>query len=398
MHLNEGQIRAYLDGDAAGMDQLSQHLSACLECQARLAQIETQTRLTRSRLAFLAPQPGEQETDPRLSGRPQLAKLKYRMEEDKETSMFQKLFNLRSRALWTGLAIVLILAVGLSFPTGRTWAAQFLDLFRVQQVTVIPIDPTGFSLLSGDSILGRQISQLVSASISVEKQPGPPQVVADAAAASASVGFDVRLPTSQGAASQIVVRDGAAFKFDVDRSRAQALLDESGHQDLVLPASLEGARISVNIPSGVGVAYGNCPRLDSQQDDPGMDMNGSSGRRYPDCVMLAEIPSPTVATPPDVDLQELAVIGLEFTGMTRDQAQAYSQTVDWTSTLVVPIPINAATYQQIEVDGVTGTLIQRPLDDAPQYALIWVKNGIIYAIGGLGSDTTRALDMANSLK
>jgi hypothetical protein len=51
----------------------------------------------------------------------------------------------------------------------------------------------------------------------------------------------------------------------------------------------------------------------------------------------------------------------------------------------------------LSVDGVTGTLIQRPVDDAPQYVLIWVKNGIVYAIGGLGSDTQKAIQMANSL-
>ena len=84
--------------------------------------------------------------------------------------------------------------------------------------------------------------------------------------------------------------------------------------------------------------------------------------------------------------------------MSAAQAQAFSQTMDWTSSLVIPIPKNAATYQQITVDGVTGTLIQRPPDDAPQFALIWVKNGIIYAIGGLGNDTTTAINMANSLQ
>jgi hypothetical protein len=29
---------------------------------------------------------------------------------------------------------------------------------------------------------------------------------------------------------------------------------------------------------------------------------------------------------------------------------------------------------------------------------MWVKDGIIYAIGGLGSDTSAALEMANSLQ
>ena len=120
-------------------------------------------------------------------------------------------------------------------------------------------------------------------------------------------------------------------------------------------------------------------------------------RQYPDCVILSEIPSPTVKAPANLDVAQLAQIGLEFTGMTSDQAAAFTKSVDWTSTLVVPIPINAATYEQLPVDGVTGTLVQRPADDAPQFVLLWVKNGIVYAIGGLGTNSQQAIDMANSL-
>ena len=128
-----------------------------------------------------------------------------------------------------------------------------------------------------------------------------------------------------------------------------------------------------------------------------MSLNGSAGRNYPDCVILVELPSPSVSAPADLNIAQLAQIGLEFTGMTHDQAVAFTQTVDWTSSLVVPIPKNAATYEQVTVDGVTGTLIQRPADDAPQFVLMWVKNGIIYAIGGLGTNSQQAMQMANSL-
>ncbi len=51
--------------------------------------------------------------------------------------------------------------------------------------------------------------------------------------------------------------------------------------------------------------------------------------------------------------------------MSAEEAAEFTSTVDWTSTLVVPIPRNAAIHEQVTVDGVTGTLIQRPSDDAP---------------------------------
>jgi hypothetical protein len=113
--------------------------------------------------------------------------------------------------------------------------------------------------------------------------------------------------------------------------------------------------------------------------------------------MLVEMPSPTVNAPADLDVNQLAQLGLEFTGMSKEDAAAFTSTVNWTSTLVIPIPKNAASYEQVTVDGVTGTLIERPIDDAPQYALIWIKDGIVYAISGLGANSQQAIDLANSL-
>jgi hypothetical protein len=49
------------------------------------------------------------------------------------------------------------------------------------------------------------------------------------------------------------------------------------------------------------------------------------------------------------------------------------------------------------VDGVTGTLVQRPAGDAAQFALMWVKDGIIYTVSGLGTNAQRAIEMANAM-
>jgi hypothetical protein len=83
--------------------------------------------------------------------------------------------------------------------------------------------------------------------------------------------------------------------------------------------------------------------------------------------------------------------------MSPEEAAELTSTVNWTSTLLVPIPRNATTQEQVSVDGVTGTLIQRPYIENPQFALLWVRDGIIYAISGLGLDSQKAIDMANSL-
>jgi len=394
-HLDDGILRATLDGELSDAQPEAQaHLEACPACRSRLEELQAQAETAARRLAFLVPS-SDAASQPQREARSAFARFKNRLNQTKETSMLQKL--LRPRFYLAGLAIVLILVVALSIPSGFAWAGQFLNLFRVQQVAVIPIDPTGLMALRGDSTLGQQISQVLAQSVNFTQKPGAPQEVAGAAEASQAAGFSVRLPSSQALQPRLVVQSGAAFNFTVDRTRAQALLDEAGHSELVLPQSIDKENISVTIPASVAASYGVCPDL-TADNSPSLGLGGSNGRRYAGCVILAEIPSPTVSAPPDVDVKQLAQIALEFTGMTADQAQAFAQSVDWTSSLVIPLPKNAATYEQVTVDGVPGYLIQRPVDDAPEFALIWVKNGVIYTIGGLGSNSDQAIAMANSMK
>lgn len=311
--------------------------------------------------------------------------------------MYKKLFA--SPLIQYGVPALLIFALIFAFPGTRALASELLNLFRIQQVTVVPVDFTGMEQLNG--AVGSNISQLISDSVTMQKEPGDPVNVATTDEASQLAGFDVRAPQDQ-TPSRISVMGSAAFTFIIDRDKAQAVLNEAGRGDLVLPREVDGADVSVNIPSSVSMAFGTCPEP-SNDSEAEREMeretkgSGSPGRMYADCIILAQIPSPEVSAPASLDINQLARIGLEFTGMTAEEAAEFTSTVDWTSTLVVPIPRNAASNRQITVDGVTGTLIERPSDDAPQFAIFWVKDGIVYTIGGLGSNSQKALEIANSL-
>jgi hypothetical protein len=396
MHPDDGQIRAYIDGELAeGPNRAAdaQHIAGCPTCQARLAELKAQASLVSQNLAFLTPPAeGAPSASDRAAQRA-LAQFHNRLHLQKENPMKNSFF--RRRTLWVGLTVFIVLVIGLSIPSGFAWAGQFLSLFRVQQVTVLPIDPTGLAQLKNSSTLAQQMGELLAKSITFEKKPGEPIPAASADEASKLAGFTVRLPASPTSQPSLTVQPGAAFEFTVDRNHAQALLDESGHTDLILPQSLDNANISVNIPDAVSAAYGNCPTLQNTASDP--DIQGTAGRLTTSCVILAEMPSPTVDAPPDINFQQLAQIGLEFTGMSPEQAQEVSKNIDWTSSLVIPLPKNAASYQNVTVDGVSGVLIQRAPDDAPEFALIWVKDGIIYTIGGLGNNSAQAIEMANSM-
>src|SRR5258707_13703366 len=124
--------------------------------------------------------------------------------------MFGTIFS--NPPVWSGLVSVLVLAMAFSLAPVQAWASEFLGLFRVQQVQVLPIDTTQLSSLSNDSSLVKQISQLFSDSVTVSRQPGQPVVVANAAEASTAAGFDVRLLSAGQGTPRLTVQDGTAFQ------------------------------------------------------------------------------------------------------------------------------------------------------------------------------------------
>ncbi len=64
------------------------------------------------------------------------------------------------------------------------------------------------------------------------------------------------------------------------------------------------------------------------------------------CVYLVQVPSPTVSVPPNLNMAEIAEAGLQLAGMTASEAHAFCQTVDWSSTMVVPVPRNSSTFER----------------------------------------------------
>jgi hypothetical protein len=106
--------------------------------------------------------------------------------------------------------------------------------------------------------------------------------------------------------------------------------------------------------------------------------------------------SPTISAPPELDVAQIGSSFLQLIGMSPEEAALFSETVDWTTTLLIPIPRHSTTYQEVTVDGVDATLILQK-DYVPKYMLLWIKDDIVYALSGPGNKST-ALGIANSLK
>jgi hypothetical protein len=170
-------------------------------------------------------------------------------------------------------------------------------------------------------------------------------------------------------------------------------LAELAQQDIELPDELDGATVTMELPTMVGATYGDCEVEREAGEDP-----DSPSRRARNCTTLVQMASPEISAPPGLDVAGLGQSFLQLLGMSPEEAAQFSQTVDWTTTLVIPIPRYGTTYEEVKVDGVTGTLIWEGMPgESSNYVLIWVRDGLVYALSGRGPRSA-ALSIANSLK
>lgn len=237
-HLTDGELRAALDGELE--TGLLQHLVHCPECQSRQKQLKAEHEKVADMLGFLN---AGKEAVPSV----QLAWDRFTQQSlhKKEIPMFKRWFTIPTVRF--AMATVVLLALVLAFPGTRAIAGELLNLFRIQQVQVVPVDFTGLEQLTGDGALGNRFTELISDSVDMQQEPGEPVAAASAEEASQLAGFNVRIPAGM-TPSQINVTSSAAFRLTLDRAKAQALLDEAGVATSSCPLRWMGPRFRWTSP------------------------------------------------------------------------------------------------------------------------------------------------------
>ncbi len=392
MHLSDGEIRAYLDDqiDRDELPRIAAHLDSCNRCQEKQAEIVRTGAQVREHLSALDP---AKESHP-LSVNQARARLAARIQKKESNRMLNKLFSKQMRPAWIALAVIALLAISLTFAPVRAIANNFLGLFRVEQFAIVQVNPADFPQQFGSSTL---LEAMLAEDVQVDER-GEPITLEDKQHASQYVNFNVRLPAGMNKPLEaLTVQPGGRATFTVDASRVQAFLDEIERSDIQVPAGVDGTTITLEIPDRVQAEYGACD-FDHEEAARGYDPDNPALTRLPDCTTLIQIPSPTITAPPGLNLTLIGEAYLQLLGMSRSDAEKFAQQVDWTTTLVIPLPMFATRYEQVLVDGVTGILIQQELDDQQnQYMLLWTRDGIVYALTGPGSGST-ATSIARSLK
>lgn len=389
MHPKEGQLQAYADHSlpAAEYERIAAHLAGCPRCQKQARGMAARSCQVQMHLAALNPQPGE--------AAPSVAAARYRLQtklnQKESQSMFNKLFNPRIRPMWGALVAVLVLVVAFSFPQVRAAANNFLGLFRIQQVTVVPVNADSVSEKM-NAFDGNMFSTLFEGA--TEEALGEEIANATIEEASSAAGIPVRLPEGI-EMNNISVAQGVRITLKVDQAMMQAVFDET-QLGIEIPKELDGATVTGEIPPLVFTSFNCAAKTITRPSDPDDPDAGTTPIEMKVCHDLIQVASPTVNAPAGLDISAIGEGFLQLMGMSAEEAHNYSQTVDWATTLVIPVP-QTAVYENVSVDGVEGVLLRENTYAEGHYIVVWSKDGVVYGLSGNGSNA-EALALANAFK
>lgn len=386
MHLSEDVLQAYLDHETSEQDteQVKKHLEMCASCGESLSEVQQRSESNRSRFNALTP-----------AITPDADALIAQIQTRRLNDAIPKKSHWRS-FLAASIAIA-ALTTAFYFEPVRVWAAEFLSLFRVQQVTVLRFDPANLQQLNrglyGDDS-ERRIEQLLSDTARIEKH-GEPKDVQTVNEAARIAGFGIQMPTSLQPA-RIRVHPGVDAQFDIDVERLQGILDDAGRSDIRIPEEIDGEMIRINVPAMVTTFFGSCP----DQQEMSKENRRAQFKKYKDCKVLVQLPSPTVVAPPSLNVHELATQMMKLLGLKEEEARAFSESIDWATTLVIPIPIDPrVNVTEVNINGAKGYSFikgEPGTDSEVSYNLLWVRDGIVYSLMGHGT-LDESMAIANSI-
>lgn len=281
------------------------------------------------------------------------------------------------RRAFVAAAAVTVVAVLISVPGVRASVAQFVSLFRVINVVAVPVDSSHIDRLKAEDL---QIGALIGEHVQVVQDPGAPLDVASLADAAAAA--DMALATPQWLPNNTQVMEMAVvgervMRVTANSQRLQQVMDALGINDLSVPSGLDGQVVNVHVPPVVMIRYDH--------------QNGRRSR-------LFQARTPQLTLPNSIDVQALGEIGLRILGLPRAEAKQFAHAIDWHTTLVVPVPPNASSFQQVEIGGHRGVLIQhQPRDQSPTSTIVWSTPERVFALVSI-QGVADAMAMATSVR
>ena len=281
-------------------------------------------------------------------------------------------------ALATCCAIVF---AAFTVPDVRAAVQSFLDLFRVVNFVAVPMGPAAMQRLRNSEL---DLPHLLGDQFQMLQKGMPPTPYPTPDEAGRAVGFKVELPAwmpvGLDAESPAVRAIGErTARVTIDTARVQQVLTSLGIDGETLPEGISGRAATVHISPAVDITWTH---------------NNST-------VNLLQSPSPQMQFPAGIDLAGLGEIGLRVLGMSHGDAYRMAQSIDWRTTLLVPVPANAVGLSQVTVQGNPALLISlvAPAGKRQRQGdlLLWSSNGRVFALRGT-IPSPELLEMAQTIQ
>jgi anti-sigma factor RsiW len=405
--VDEGRLRAYLDGELPAMEcgAVGAHIAGCAACQG---QLERQRALAAQVRALLSAPPAP--PDPRAAlaqlrladqhptipsttwfpsisrgraGNDQRSRVQTFERSDGQTtndqpsnvqtfersdiqrSTFMQLVSVwssRRRSLLAALAALVAVLSLLALPPVRAAADDLLSIFRVQKVVFLPVDPARIQQLANLNF----DKNTLFVTKPTAHSPTPPRAVASAAEAASAIGYTVEQPNTFPSApltTAFTVSEPSKMTFQINVAAARQVLELMSIDDVTIPDALGAGPIKVDVPALASVHYHGL----------NYDMTLNQGH------------SPNVALPEGVDLAQLGKAALRLLGMTPEQAEATSQGINWNNTLLFPFPKDTSNIREVTINGENGLLVSGGARGEQHWQLYWQHGDKLYMLEATGS-------------
>lgn len=242
------------------------------------------------------------------------------------------------------LAVVAITGSLLTVPAVRASARSFLAKFRVVNFVAIEVDERRVAELRSE---GLDLPDMLGEHVQILQDPGPPVAAVSPEQAGAAAGIDVRLPAWLPPSVELTgiqVKGPGRLQVTANTSRLEQLMDFLGINDLEVPSGLDGKVAQVHVPSIVAINY----------QVSGLGDRGARAR-------FLQAQSPEIDLPDGIDLATLAEIGLRVLGLAPEEARQFARTVDWRTTLLLPVPPGTTSFKHVEINGQPGIAMERAI-------------------------------------
>lgn len=364
-HLTEGTLRRMVDDpDVARGD--TAHLDSCPECQTRFKLVSDDARSIASLLAVPeAPVDVARAFNHVMNAPAARPRLGFRLPIARPGSRPVVL------ALAAAIAAVALLAGVIARDATLTYTPN--------TVTAVPITVADMQALSQLADYG---------TVTWTKQPALQIVTSasDAAAVAGGLKPPVVSNLPKGVSTNVTYaampQAIAVFTFSADKAAAAAA--RQGKTLPALPKGMDGAQLTVTVGPAVGEVFGNL-KQPSESD--------TSQVNLPQLVVGASSAPSAMST--QVTVKQMEDTLLAQPGISPELKAAIKAIGSPGTTLPIPVPVQYATSRNVTIQGVNGVALGD--NTGVGSAVIWVKNGVVYAVAG-SIKQSDAINIANNLR